>query len=78
MLSLCVLTGRDFGTYYEQEDHGHSWGSLSDDAWARSLDQLNGWAFETFGPEYLAGAVAGLGDARQSLVADAALVGVQP
>jgi hypothetical protein len=60
MLSLCILTGHDFGTYYEPGDHGYSWGSLSDDAWFRSLDALNGWAFETFGPEYLAAAAAGL------------------
>ena len=55
LLSLCNLTGHDFGTYYEKTGTGYSWGSLSDERWARALGQLNGWAFETFAVDALGG-----------------------
>lgn len=56
-LSLCVLTGHDFGTYYEKTPGGYSWGSLSDDRWSRALARLNGWALETFAVDALGGDV---------------------
>jgi hypothetical protein len=58
LLSLCVLTGHDFGTYYEKTGTGYSWGSLSDERWGRALGRLNGWAFETFAVDAIGGVLA--------------------
>jgi hypothetical protein len=55
LLSLCQLTGHAFGTYYEPNRwNGYSWGSLDDERWAIALSELNGWAYEMFGREWLA------------------------
>jgi hypothetical protein len=58
LLSLCILTGHDFGTHYEKTGSGYSWGSLSDERWARALGRLNGWAFETFAVDAIGGILA--------------------
>ena len=66
-LSLCVLTGHSFGTHYEETRGGFSWGSLSDSRWQLARNQLNAWAFETFGAESvgrLAAAAADWSDAE--------------
>ena len=49
-LTLCLLTGQTFGTYFRLEPHGHSWGSLSEDKWPGVLWQIDAWALKTFGP----------------------------
>lgn len=55
LLSLCILSGYAFGTYYEPNDWGgYTWGSLSDERWEIARAELNAWAFETFGREMVA------------------------
>ena len=49
-LTLCLLTGQSFGTYFKLEPHGYSWGSLSEDRWPTVLLQIDTWALRTLGP----------------------------
>ena len=52
-LTLCLLTGQSFGTYFKLERYGYSWGSLSEDKWPTVLWQIDTWALRTFGPRDL-------------------------
>src|SRR3990170_2729438 len=52
-LTLCLLTGQSFGTYFKLERYGYSWGSLSEDKWPTVLWQIDTWAMRTFGPSDL-------------------------
>jgi hypothetical protein len=55
LLSLCILSGHAFGTYYEPNEWGgYTWGSLSDERWRVAIAELDAWAFETFGQEQVA------------------------
>ena len=47
-LTLCLLTGQSFGTYFKREPSGYSWGSLSEDKWPTVLWQIDTWAVQTF------------------------------
>jgi hypothetical protein len=47
--TLCLLTGQSFGTYFELEKYGYSWGSLSEDKWPTVLRQIDAWALQTLG-----------------------------
>jgi len=47
-LTLCLLTGQSFGTYFKREPSGYSWGSLSEDKWPTVLWQIDGWAVQIF------------------------------
>jgi hypothetical protein len=47
-LTLCLLTGQSFGTYFKQERHGYSWGVLGEDRWPGVLWQIDAWALATF------------------------------
>ena len=52
-LTLCLLTGQSFGTYFKLDRYGYSWGSLSEDKWPTVLWQIDTWALRTFGPSDL-------------------------
>lgn len=52
-LTLCLLTGQSFGTYFKLERSGYSWGSLSEDKWPTVLWQIDTWALRIFGPSDL-------------------------
>ena len=76
LLSLCQLSGHAFGTYYEPNQwNGYTWASLDDERWAIALPDLNGWAFETFGREWLEKKV---GPALEAMASAAAIPEPQP
>ena len=76
LLSLCQLSGHAFGTYYEPNQwNGYTWASLDDERWAVALSELNGWAFETFGREWLEKKV---GPALEAMASATALQEPQP
>jgi hypothetical protein len=69
--TLCLLTGQSFGTYFQLERYGHSWGSLSEERWPRVLRQIDGWAVQTLGgapaPAFGVGTLGDLPQPREAL-----------
>ncbi len=57
VLSLCVITGQDFGTHFMPGDGAvkYSWSDVKEDDWGSVLYQIDGWAVKTFGEGKLGG-----------------------
>lgn len=53
LASLCLLSGQDFGTGFEGAQYNFSWSPPSGDSWSEVIENVNGWAMETFGADAL-------------------------
>ena len=49
LVSLCLMTGEDFGTNFEGNPYNFSWSPPSADSWDRAVYLINNWAFSKFG-----------------------------
>jgi len=47
--TLCLLSGRSFGTDFRKDQRGHFRGSLAEDRWAEVLGEINLWAARALG-----------------------------
>lgn len=47
--TLCLLSGRSFGTDFRQDQRGHFWVSLAEDRWPGVLGEINLWAARALG-----------------------------
>jgi hypothetical protein len=47
--TLCLLSGRSFGTNFWIDQRRHFWGSLAEDRWPGVLEEINLWAARALG-----------------------------
>ena len=47
--TLCLLTGRSFGTDFRKDSRGHFSGSLAEEQWPAVLGEINLWAARALG-----------------------------
>jgi len=47
--TLCLLSGRSFGTDFRPDPRSHFWGRLAEDRWPGVLEEINLWAARALG-----------------------------
>lgn len=53
LATLCLMSGQDFGTDFSGAEYNFSWSPPGKDDWPEIVENVNGWALETFGVETL-------------------------